>query len=98
MIMKSYDSNSNYCDRIIPIHEVEKSISLKPLKIKQNIEILNRKGIVSEIDEENGIPTCGLLKDNTDWSIWSDIIIFSEKTGVSIEEIFYNLNFSVFDE
>ena len=65
----------------------------------QNVEILARRGIASDIDGENGMPICTLDEDpDTLWAFWNDIREFVKKTGIPIERICCNLDFSVFDE
>ena len=82
-----------------PIYEVEKATGLKPESIIQNIEILERRRIASEIDVEDGIPTCSLLEDPESlWLYWDDIREFVKKNGTPIERICCDLDFSVFDE
>lgn len=83
----------------MPIHEVERATGLKPESIIQNVEILERRRITSEIDAEDGIPTCSLLEDfDTMWSYWNDIREFIKETGIPIERVCCDLDFSVFDE
>lgn len=83
----------------MPIHEVERATGLKPESIIQNVEILERRRITSEIDVEDGIPTCSLLEDfDTMWSYWNDIREFIKETGIPIERVCCDLDFSVFDE
>ena len=82
-----------------PIYEVEKATGLKPESIIQNIEILERRRIASEIDVEDGVPTCSLLEDPESlWLYWDDIREFVKKNGTPIERICCDLDFSVFDE
>lgn len=96
MVMRSY---RDHCGCIVPIHEVEKATGLKPESIIQNIEILERRRIASEIDVEDGIPTCSLLEDPESlWLYWDDIREFVKETEIPIERICCDLNFSVFDE
>ena len=65
----------------------------------QNIEILKRRRITSDIDFLEGMPTCRLLGDSeTGWGYWNDIRDFSKQAGVLIERICCDLDFSVFDE
>lgn len=95
MVMRSYKS---HCGCIVPIHEIEKATGLEPVSIIQNIEMLERRGITSGIEVEDDIPTCFLLEDfDTLWSYWDDIRDFSKKSGVPIERICCDLDFSVFD-
>lgn len=96
MVMRSY---KNYSDCVVPIHEIEKATGLEPVSIMQNVEILARRGIASDIDGENGMPICTLDEDpDTLWAFWNDIREFVKKTGIPIERICCNLDFSVFDE
>lgn len=96
MVMRSY---KDHCGCIVPIHEVEKATGLKPESIIQNIEILERRRIASEIDVEDGIPTCTLLEDPESlWLYWDDIREFVKETEIPIERICCDLDFSVFDE
>lgn len=96
MVMRSY---KDHCGCIVPIHEVEKATGLKPESIIQNIEILERRRIASEIDVEDGIPTCSLLEDPESlWLYWDDIREFVKETEIPIERICCDLDFSVFDE
>lgn len=96
MVMRSY---KHHCGCIVPIHEVEKATGLKPESIIQNIEILERRRLASEIDVEDGIPTCSLLEDPESlWSYWDDIREFVKETEIPIERICCDLDFSVFDE
>ena len=96
MVMRSY---KDHCGCIVPIHEIEKATGLKPESIIQNIEILERRRIASEIDVEDGIPTCSLLEDPESlWLYWDDIREFVKETEIPIERICCDLDFSVFDE
>lgn len=96
MVMRSYWDLSG-C--VVPIHEIEKATGLKPTSIMQNIEILKRRRITSDIEVEDDIPTCGLLADpDTAWPFWDDIREFIKKTEIPIERICCDLDFSVFDE
>ena len=96
MVMRSY---KDHCGCIVPIHEVEKATGLKPESIIQNIEILERRRIASEIDVEDGIPTCTLLEDPESlWLYWDDIREFVKETEIPIKRICCDLDFSVFDE
>lgn len=96
MVMRSY----NYRFKcIVPIHEVEVATGLEPTNIIQNIEMLERRGITSGIEVEDDIPTCILLEDSDVlWPYWDDIREFSKESGVPIERICCDLDFSVFDE
>lgn len=96
MVMRSYES---LFQCIVPIHEIEKATGLDQVSIRQNVDILARRGISSDIDVENDIPLCTLSEDLvTGWPYWNDIREFSKKTGISIENICVYLDFSVFDE
>ena len=98
MVMRSY---WNRYDCIVPIHEVERATGLKPENSIQNVEILERRGIISEIEieEEKGIPSCILYPDfESSFPYWNDIREFVKKTGTPIERICCDLDFSVFDE
>lgn len=97
LYQKAVEVFRNRC--IVPIHEVEKATGLKPESIMQNIEILERRRIASEIDVEDGIPTCSLLEDPESlWLYWDDIREFVKETEIPIERICCDLDFSVFDE
>ena len=96
MVMRSYYDR---CDCIVPIHEVERATGLKPENMIQNVEILERRRIASEIEVEDGIPNCKLYPDfESGWSYWNDIREFVKQTGTPIERISCDLDFSVFDE
>ena len=96
MVMRSYYDR---CDCIVPIHEVERATGLKPENMIQNVEILERRRITSEIEVEDGIPNCKLYPDfESGWSYWNDIREFVKQTGTPIERICCDLDFSVFDE
>lgn len=95
MVMRSYDFN----DCTVPLHEIERATGLTSENIVQNIEILKRRRITSDIDFLEGMPTCRLLGDSeTGWGYWNDIRDFSKQAGVLIERICCDLDFSVFDE
>lgn len=96
MVMRSY-SCRHLC--IVPLNEVGKATGISLENIKVNIEILKRRGITSDFDVEDGISTCTLIGDSgTWWPYWNDIREFSKNTGVSIERICCDLDFSVFDK
>lgn len=96
MVMRSYEYMLK-C--LVPIHEIEKATGLDQLSILENVEILARRGITSCIEEENNLPICTLLGDSaTGWPYWNDIRDFSRKSGISLEKICCDLDFSVFDE
>lgn len=83
----------------LPIDEVERATGLKPENMIQNVEILERRRITSEIEVEDGIPSCKLYPDfESGWSYWNDIREFVKKNGTPIERICCDLDFSVFDE
>lgn len=78
---------------------MEVATGLEPTNIIQNIEMLERRGITSGIEVEDDIPTCILLEDSDVlWPYWDDIREFSKESGVPIERICCDLDFSVFDE
>ncbi len=96
MVMRSY---YDYCHCIVPIHEVERATGLKPENMLQNVEMLERRRITSEIEMVDGIPSCKLCQDSEfGWSYWNDIRDFVKKNGTPIERICCDLDFSVFDE
>lgn len=98
MVMRSYQERE---DCVVPIHEIEKATGLKPEDMIQNIEILGRRGIASEIeiDVRKNVPICILWKDfESSWPYWNDIRRFVELTETSIKRICCDLDFSVFDE
>lgn len=96
MVMRSY---KKYGVSIVPIHEIEKATGLETVNIIQNVEMLERRGIITDIEIEDEIPTCRLSEDpDTLWPYWEDIREFIEKTGIPIERICCELDFSVFDE
>lgn len=96
MVMRSYGDR---CDCIVPIHEIERATGLDPTSIIQNVEMLERRRITSDIEVEDGIPICTLLSDfDTGWLFWNEIRKFVKKTGIQIERICCDLDFSVFDE
>lgn len=96
MVMRSY---KKYGVSIVPIHEIRKATGLETINIIQNVEMLERRRIITDIEVEDKIPTCRLLEDpDTLWPYWEDIREFIEKTGIPIEKICCDLDFSVFDE
>lgn len=80
-------------------HHLYRATGLKPENMIQNVEILERRRIASEIEVEDGIPNCKLYPDfESGWSYWNDIREFVKQTGTPIERICCDLDFSVFDE
>lgn len=96
MVMRSYQDR-DAC--VVPIHEIEKVTGLRQEDMIQNVEILGRRGIASDIEMENNIPICILWKDSeTSWPYWNDIREFVKATEIPIKRICCDLDFSVFDE
>ena len=83
----------------MPLHEIEAATGKAHSFIMNHIEILNRRGVISEPDvDEHNRPFCNLYGDiNSGWNYWGDIRDYCKKTGEQITKICVELNFSVFD-
>lgn len=98
MVARSFDDRLlGAC--VVPLHEIEAATGKEPSFILNHIEILNRRGVISEPDtDEYGRPFCNLHGDfDSGWNYWGDIRDYCKKTGVQITKICVDLNFSVFD-
>lgn len=97
MVARSYDDKFGGC--VVSLHEIEAATGKEPSFILNHIEILKRRGVISEPEtDEYGCPFCNLYGDfNTGWNYWEDIRDFCKRTGEPITNICVELNFSVFD-
>lgn len=97
MVARSFDDMLGGC--VVPLHEIEAVTGKEASFIMNHIEILNRRGVISEPDtDEYGRPFCNLYGDfNSGWNYWGDIRDFCKKTGEQINKVCVDLNFSVFD-
>ena len=98
MVARSFDDRLlGAC--VVPLHEIEAATGTEPSFILNHIEILNRRGVISEPDtDEYGRPFCNLHGDfDSGWNYWGDIRDYCKKTGVQITKICVDLNFSAFD-
>lgn len=97
MVNRSFSDILGYCN--VPLHEIELAICKDSSYILLQIDILKRRGLISEPDaDEYGCPFCLLYGDfETGWNYWNDIREFCKITGISTNEICVNLNFSLFD-
>lgn len=97
MVYHSFQDIVGNC--LVPLHEVEYAISREASYIVPHIEILGRKGIVSQpYNIEDGCPICTLYGDvETGWGYCNDIREFCKRAGISVISVFEDLNFSVFD-
>lgn len=84
---------------VVPIHEIEAATGKDKEFIKPQLEILNRRGIISDnYYNDNDCPCCDLLSDIYGWDYWNDIREFCIRTKVPLDKICVDLDFSVFDE
>lgn len=97
MVARSFDDMLGTC--VVPLHEIEAATGKDPSFILNHIEILNRRGVISELDtDEYGRPFCNLYGDfNSGWNYWGNIRDYCKKTGEPITKICVELKFSVFD-
>lgn len=97
MVSRSFPDILENCT--VPLHEIEAAICKDSSYILLQIDILKRRGLISEPDmDEYGCPFCVLYGDHdTGWSYWNDIREFCRKSGISTNEICVNLNFSLVD-
>lgn len=97
MVARSFDDRVGGC--VVPLHEIEAATGKEPSYIINHIEVLNRRGIISEPDtDEYGRPFCNLYGDsNSGWNYWGDIRDYCKKIGEAIDIICVEVNFSVFD-
>lgn len=97
MVSRSFPDRLGNCN--IPLHEVEAAICKDSSYMLMQIDMLKRRGLISEPDaDEYGCPFCVLYGDfESGWNYWNDIREFCRKTGISTNEICVNLNFSLFD-
>lgn len=98
MVTRSFNDMLGGC--VVPLHEIEAATGKDSSFLIKHIDILNRRGVISEPDtDEYGRPFCNLYGDfESGWNYWGDIRDFCKKTGNSISKIFNDLDFSVFDE
>ena len=84
---------------MVPLHEIEAATGKNASFIMNHIEILNRRGVISEPDtDEYGRPFCNLYGDfNSGWNYWGNIRDYCKMIGEPITKICVELDFSVFD-
>lgn len=97
MVSRSYKINFDDC--VVPLHEVEMAIKRDSNYLSRQIEIMQRRGLMSESDiDEYGNPVCYMCGDReTGWNYWNDIREFCKKSGTPLEKICVELDLSVFD-
>jgi len=97
MVSRSFEDWQRNC--IVPLHEVAAATGKDESYILSQIEILGRRGLISEPEVyENEGAFCTLCSDaETGWSCWSDIREFCKRTGTAMEKICVDLDFSLFD-
>ncbi len=97
MVSRSFSDRAGGC--VVPLHEIESATCKDISYILQQIDILKRRGIISEPDaDEYGCPFCLLHDDSeTGWNYWNDIREFCKRVNIPVNEICVDLNFSLFD-
>lgn len=97
MASRSFEDWQHDC--IVPLHEIAAATGKEESYILCHIEILKRRGLISEPEAyENEGAFCTLYSDaETDWSYWNDIRDFCKRTDIAIDRICVDLDFSVFD-
>lgn len=97
MISRSFQDIMDKC--YVPLKEIELSINRDEAFIYQNIDILNRRNIISLPGfDDYGQPFCILYPDyETGWSFCNDIREFCMRAPIPIVSILVDLNFSLFD-
>ena len=97
MVTRSFDDMLGGC--MVPLHEIEAATGKNASFIMNHIEILNRRGVISEPDtDEYGRPFCNLYGDfNSGWNYWGNIRDYCNMIGEPITKICVELDFSVFD-
>lgn len=96
MVRRSFENRWGQCS--VPLHEISAATGKDIYYIFQHIDILKRGHLISEPEEdEQGCYFCILENDESGWPYWSDIRRFCEKTGININKICVELNFSLFD-
>lgn len=97
MVYRSYpDYMKNCC---VPLNEIELATGKDAAYILQHIDILERRGLISEPDtNENNFFISYLQEDwETGWNYWNDIRDFCKRSQIPVEKICVELDFSVFD-
>lgn len=97
MVARSFNDNLGGC--VVPLHEIEAATGKNPVFIREHIEILNRRELISKPDtDEYGLPYCNIYGDfDSGWNYWGDIRDYCKKIGESTTKICVDLQFSVFD-
>lgn len=97
MVARSFDDMLRGC--MVPLHEIKAATGKDASFIMNHIEILNRRGVISEPDtDEYGRPFCNLYGDfNSGWNYWGNIRDYCKMIGEPITKICVELQFSVFD-
>ena len=97
MVTRSFDDMLGGC--MVPLHEIEAATGKNASFIMNHIEILNRRGVISEPDtDEYGRPFCNLYGDfNSGWNYWGNIRDYCNMIGEPITKICVELDFSLFD-
>lgn len=97
MVSRSFENKWGSCS--VPLHEIESATGKDSSYILQQIDILKRRNLISEpeIDEYN-CSFCILFGDcETGWNYWNDIREYCKKSNIPTNNIFVNLDFSLFD-
>lgn len=98
LIMLKRSTSTRY-EREVIIHEIEKVTGEDRWKIKEHYDLLLKYNLISEaeLDENLTYHVTYIQNFNSGWPFWDDLIMFSEKTGISLEEFVLQLNFSRLD-
>ncbi len=97
MVFRSFSDRAHNC--IVPLHEVQAATGKEFDYILKHVEILNRRGILSEIyEDEYNCPFCNLYEDSdTLWDYWNDIREFCKRADIPLGRVCVDLDFSIFD-
>ncbi len=95
MVMRAY--KNCFGSYVIPIEEVMNATGERDLSV--HIDTLSRRRIISDAEEDSDtrLVICKLY-DVDGWDYWIDIRDFCDKTGIDIQVICTDLDFTVFDE
>lgn len=97
MVKRSFTNRFWQCS--VPLNEIQVATQKDDYYMFYQLDILRRRELISEwtIDDSN-CPFCILLPDSeTGWNYWNDIRKYCRKSNISTDDIFVDLDFSLFD-
>ncbi len=88
---------AHYNEVLLP--EVAKACQMGTREVKEQLAILDRHGFISDVyldERDNGVVDV-LDLEPSGWSIWSDILKYSQQTKIPLERILVEIRFDLLD-